>query len=124
MFHLADWLGLGNAVDTWRAHTAHLTWPEWAVYNLPCALWTIAYILVIDSLMRPLSIKARLIWASVVPLLGAGSECLQAIGWLPGTFDAIDLACYTLPYIILIIILYSYTDSENIKKDCYEQQHG
>ena len=90
----------GADTDGLREHASHWNLPEWIIYNLPGGLWSAAYILVIDSMMKGESAAKRLRWTSVMPAIGVGSEALQALGLLPGTADVQDAVCYLVPYLI------------------------
>ncbi len=65
--------------------------PSWARFTLPDALWVYALTATLCLLhRRP---RAYLL----VPLaLGPGAELLQAAGWLPGTYDPLDLLATSL----------------------------
>lgn len=78
---------------------------EWVVFSLPGGLWSAAYILIIHSLMAPLTLVSRWRWAIVIPMLGALSELCQAFHVLPGTFDVVDLLCYLLPFLLYTLYL-------------------
>ena len=105
LFHVADKLGLGQAIDRWRDTTEGTTLPEFVVYSLPGGLWATAYIVIVDGLLKHKPKGKRLMWASVIPALGIASELMQYAGWLPGTADVADLICYCLPYIAYIIYI-------------------
>ena len=104
MFHLADTVGLATAIKDCRAATGFRL-PEWMIYSLPNALWSAAYILIVDGLLRDDSLKQRLQTVALMPLLGIVSETLQAMGLVPGTFDWLDIGAYALPYLLYIIML-------------------
>lgn len=101
LVRLAGWLGMGGETDRWREAAAGLTPPEWVVYSLPAGLWALSYVLIIDSLTQGQPRKGRVVAISFIPLMGAGSELLQAFGLLLGTFDWLDLLFYLLPLIII-----------------------
>jgi len=105
MFHVADKLGLGQAIDRWRDTAGGRDLPEFLVYSLPGGLWATAYIAITDGLLKGQSKGKRLAWASVIPAAGIASELMQYAGWLPGTADVADLICYGLPYIAYIIYI-------------------
>ena len=103
LFHVADKLGLGQAIDRWRDTTEGTTLPEFVVYSLPGGLWSAAYILIVDGVLNGQPRKRRLLWTSVIPAVGIVSELMQYAGLLPGTADAADIVCYGLPYLVYII---------------------
>lgn len=102
VFHLADNLGL----TTWITHLRHdapiLNVSGWVVYSLPGGLWAAAYILIIEAITHPWPQKKRMLWASSIPMCGIISELLQVIDFLPGTFDIIDVICYSVPLMLYI----------------------
>ena len=104
MFHVADRLGGASSIQAARALTGECHLPRLLTDCLPGGLWSAAYVLLIDSLLKRQSAKHKIVAASIIPLVGALSEVLQYWGILPGTFDSIDLLCYLLPLIIYIPI--------------------
>lgn len=101
-FKLLSRIGAEPWADRMRSYAVDVTLPEVVVYSLPGGLWSLGYILIIDSLFGNQTRSTRIAWASVIPLLGVGSEVLQAIGLLPGVFDAWDLVFYALPFILFV----------------------
>ena len=99
-FVLLDSVGLTSAVDALRTLTEGITVPEFVRFCLPDALWTSSYILFSDYLNRNERTAIRILWMSIIPLLGVISELLQFTGMIAGTFDPLDLACYTLPLLL------------------------
>ncbi len=96
---------LGDIISSLRGAHFGIGMPLWLANSLPDGLWSCSYILLMHGLMRPLGPKSMLRWAIVIPLLGATSELMQALGLLPGVFDIIDLLFYTLPYILYFIYI-------------------
>ena len=101
-FMLLRRIGLEPWADRMRSYTADVRLPDVVVNSLPGGLWALGYILVIDSIFGNQSRSTRIVWASVIPLLGVCSEVLQGVGLLPGVFDLWDLFCYALPFIIFV----------------------
>lgn len=104
MFHIADNLGFTSAINAARTLTDYCHPPHLLTDSVPGGLWSAAYVLLIDSLLKRQTIKQKIIAASIIPLVGAASEVLQLWGVLPGTFDSFDLLCYLLPILIYIAI--------------------
>lgn len=102
-FELLDRIGMEPWADRIRSYTADVKLPDVVVYSLPGGLWALGYILVIDRIFGNLSRSTRIVWASVIPLLGVCSEVLQGVGLLPGVFDPWDLVCYALPFIVFVL---------------------
>ena len=101
-FELLNRIGVEPWADRMRSYTADVKLPDVVVNSLPGGLWALGYILVIDSIFGNQSRSTRIVWASVIPLLGVCSEVLQGVGLLPGVFDLRDLVCYALPFIIFV----------------------
>ena len=102
-FELLDRIGMEPWADRIRSYTADVKLPDVVVYSLPGGIWALGYILVIDSIFGNQSRSTRIVWASVIPLLGVCSEVLQGVGLLPGVFDPWDLVCYALPFIVFVL---------------------
>ena len=98
-------LGAGDALDALKSSLQGLEVPDFVVYSLPAALWSAAYILAMEALWRGrgVSLGFRVVWVSVVPVMGVASELMQAYGMLPGVFDWMDLMCYVLPFLVYTV---------------------
>ena len=102
MFHVADYLGLSPIIDRIREGMTDVWLPEFIVYSLPGALWSAAYLLMVDCFLYGQSVRTRLVATSIIPLIGAASEVFQLTGMVPGTFDGWDLLCYLIPYLLYL----------------------
>ena len=102
---LADKFGLSPLLGTVRAAFTNVHLPEFVVFSLPAGLWSAAYVMLMHGLFDRECRQKRLLWASVIPLLGALSELMQGFRVLPGTFDVADLACYVAPYAAYVLIM-------------------
>ncbi len=100
MHKVASELGIGTLIDKGRMLVQGWQLPEWMVFSLPGALWSTAYILIIDALLSKSPSWRRFAVAAFIPLVGIVSELLQFVGLLPGTFDALDIIAYALPLLI------------------------
>ena len=103
LFHVADAMGLSSVITQCRSAVEGITLPDWVVYCLPNALWTGAYVLLVDGVMKGRPVKWRLLMTAIIPVLGLMSELMQAFGWLPGTFDWWDVVAYSIPYLIYLV---------------------
>lgn len=103
LFHSLEILGLSTGVNAWRDLISGWQPHEFIVYSLPGGLWAAAYILLTHGLLAYQSTTLRVGIASIIPLMGMGSELLQQWQLLPGTFDIADLLCYAVPLLLLII---------------------
>jgi len=104
LFLVAEHIRLDDTINTMRAHLDFTHWPEWAIYNLPGAFWSLSYILFVDIFASQLSLSLRLLLVGIIPFVGFISEILQYVGILPGTYDTIDAICYAVPFVIYAII--------------------
>ena len=73
-FELLSRIGAEPWADRMRSYTADVTLPDVVVYSLPGGLWSLGYILIIDSVFGHQTRSTRIVWASVIPLLGVGSD--------------------------------------------------
>ncbi len=111
---LVDAVGLDSMADSLRASVKDITPSEFVRFCLPDGLWTISYMLFIDHIFRSESLKARIIWVSIIPVIGVISELLQYAGIVPGVFDPLDVVAYMLPYMAYTAyIIYSYRKINN-----------
>ena len=112
MFRLVDALGAMAALERFRESASAIgaRLPEWVVYCLPNGLWSAAYVLTVDTLLKPS--RGKLVVAGIMPAAGAFSEWLQAAGVLRGTFDALDIVAYLLPYVVYLV--YPHTESKTV----------
>jgi len=102
-FELLNRIGVERWADRLREYAAQVSMPEVIIFSLPGGLWSLGYILIVDWLLGNQTLSTKRIWAAIIPLLGIGSEILQGIGLLPGTFDICDLFFYAVPYIIYLV---------------------
>ncbi len=104
-FVLLDRIGAGPWADRMRSLAYAVSLPDAVVYSLPGGLWSLGYVLAIDAVFVRRPLPTRMAWTSVIPLLGIGSELLQGVGILPGSFDPLDLFCYAFPYVIYLLLI-------------------
>lgn len=101
LFHVADSMGFLPAIDRWRTCASAWHPPTFVVYSLPAGLWALSYVLIAMVPAGAFSGRGRVAALSLVPVLGAVSELMQAFSVLPGTFDWADLALYIAPLAII-----------------------
>src|SRR5690606_19413558 len=95
VFEAIAGFGLTEPVRQARDRAEPLAPPEWFTSCLPDGLyafalaWSLAWIWRHDR-------QWRSAWLAIVAALTLGSECAQALAWLPGTFDLRDAAFYAL----------------------------
>ena len=93
MFEWANSLHLSWLVSNTRAfadsaefiHNKHL------IFSLPYALWVTSFCCFVGAIWHQDRKTGAMMWRLVAPVIAIGSELLQLVGFLPGTFDAIDL---------------------------------
>ena len=72
-------------------------------YNLTDFLWCLSGCLLIHNIWEHKKKYNFYLLISIIPLIGLGLEGFQLIGFIPGTFDWIDIGCYIFCLLILII---------------------
>ena len=103
MFGWFDNLGLHEIVVFVRRMLSDIQVPEIIKYCIPDGLWTLSYILIMDTIWSS-DVKKQFIFCGIIPFVGASSEILQYFNLVEGTFDVIDLLCYTIPFVIYLIV--------------------
>ena len=101
MFRIIDFLGLTDVVATMRSFV--MQWPEFVVFSLPGGLWSASYVLFADAVLCHQSMAMRLVWGSLIPMIGVVSELLQALRLCPGTADWQDAVCYGVPCMVYVV---------------------
>lgn len=100
-------VGLSDTIDSLRYTVQHWNITEWVRYSLPDGLYCAAYILIIDAIWKNDNHLIKYIIISLVPIVTIGSEILQYLRLVKGTFDVYDLICYSIPPIIYLIYTYN-----------------
>ena len=103
MFGWFDNLGLHETIMLVRRLLNDIQVPEIIKYCIPDGLWTLSYILIMDTIWSS-DVKKQFIFCGIIPFVGASSEILQYFNLVEGTFDVIDLLCYTIPFVIYLIV--------------------
>ena len=99
-------LGLTGLIDYFRELVMDWNIPDVIRFSLPDGLYCAAYILIVDAIWHQESGLQKYIIISLVPIFTIGSELLQGLSIVRGTFDVFDLICYALPpftYVLLCI---------------------
>ena len=94
-----------KGIEGAREKAAEWMIPEWIIYSLPGGLWSTAYILLIHALTMGERPGRRLLWASLIPVIGVLSELMQQHNLLPGVADRWDVFFYALPYFIYFVYI-------------------
>lgn len=79
--------------------------PDWFLYSLPDGLWLASYLCLMAFLWRGSIKAANAFWYTVVPVMAIASEFAQLGGYIPGTFDPLDVACYVVATLIPLAFL-------------------
>lgn len=101
MFHWADRLGMRSTILQCRSHVSSDGIPDFVIYALPDGLWLFSYIILIGAVWG-FNIRRSIPVMAVLPIIAIGSELLQGIGIMRGTFDIADLTAYMLACLLAI----------------------
>ena len=96
----------GPWVESLREWGSGLSLPQWVRYSLPDGLWLLSYLLLVDAIWNKFD-KASFIWYLCMPAVAFGSELAQMCWGFTGTYDMMDLVCYSAAVVITLIIIYS-----------------
>lgn len=94
MFSWLSALGLDRPVGFMRALAATYfgILPGWVYLSLPQALWVLSGCLGVHSIWRDIRRREEQSWMTAVLLVALGAELGQAIGFIEGVYDSVDLA--------------------------------
>ncbi|MDB4488911.1 hypothetical protein N9017_02220 [Akkermansiaceae bacterium] len=91
MFEWFDLIGLSYFIGSIRYFGTLIGYPpEWVVFSLPNALWVLGGFLLFFSIWEKESFE-RNIWLVLFSTIAIGSEIAQLIGFIPGTYDSVDM---------------------------------
>lgn len=96
----------GPWVDSLREWGRELSLPQWVRYSLPDGLWLLSYLLLVDAIWNRFD-KVSGVWYLIMPAVAFGSELAQMCWGFTGTYDVMDLVCYSAAVIITLIVVYS-----------------
>ena len=94
MFRWGNYLGLSNIVNLWRNFCSQYPLPEWTFYALPDGLWLLSYMLLIHTIWGE-HIRQYRMWVYTLPVIAITSELMQLVISSLGTFDMMDIICYS-----------------------------
>lgn len=116
MFHWFEALHVKEYVVS--LHMSYIL-PQWIVYSLPDGLWLCSYVLIV-SVIWDFELRQGYPYIFSLPFVAIVSELAQAIGWMRGTFDWLDLLCYVLGLLLgCIIVKYLNFKCNEKKRKCY-----
>ena len=106
MFGWAESLNLSWLVDNTRAIADHteITQNMHFVFSLPYALWVTSFCCFVGAVWHKDRDTGSMVWRATAPVIAIGSELLQLVGLLPGTFDVFDLFVLVIASIFGIIL--------------------
>ena len=100
MFEWADRISAEAMVERLRSFAAiHPCDSDFVLFSLPDGLWVLSYVYLMSTVWK-FDLHGHFLMISLIPLIAVISECSQAGGFFPGTFDIKDLTAYILSYAI------------------------
>ncbi len=98
MFGWFGAIGLDPIVESMRRQSESWPWrpPAWWIGSAPAALWLLSGLCAFTAIWKGCDPRGARLWLAAVVAAGLGGEAGQAIGFVPGTFDAIDLGASLL----------------------------
>ncbi len=113
VFHWLTYVGVMDAVHLARQsaeHTAEYI-PEWCLFSLPDGLWAYSFCACIILAWNRQNDHAFRAWYVIAAALGPASELGQYSEHIPGTFELMDLACYSIGALLPLRLLHQRTAS-------------
>lgn len=95
-------LGVSDFVDSCRSLVQGYSISDFVKFCLPDGLYCAAYILMIDAIWNDDNRFAKYLIMSFAPIITIGSEIMQYFNAVQGTFDMMDLTCYSIPPLMYI----------------------
>lgn len=80
---------------------------NFVIYSLPGGLWMMSFALFFNIVWKIEDIQ-KYIWMFFAMLPAVGSEILQYLGMISGTFDMLDLLAYLTGYLIIVVYVYTF----------------
>lgn len=104
MFDWFHYLNISDFISSIRSNSEDSNIYGWFIYNMPAGLWLFAYLLIIDAIWGNEKNAQYLCHLYILPIMAIVSELMQFLGFLPGTFDFLDLISYVCAILLFIII--------------------
>ncbi len=114
MFDWMDTMHIKDWVLTHRPNRSGL-FPDWFLFSFPDGCWICSYVLLIGTVWG-FNVRKGLFFILLVPAIALGSELLQGLHLLRGTFDWADVIAYsvgTLIALYAIFLIHKRLDNEN-----------
>lgn len=102
-----DWfrdLNISDFIASIRNNAEESNVYGWVIYNMPAGLWLFAYLLIIEAIWGKDKNFLCMCYLYILPILAIVSELMQYFGFLPGTFDYLDLLSYVSAILLFTII--------------------
>ena len=120
VFWWIDGIGLLDHLKVVRDHLSVVQLPDWFLYSLPDGLWvyaTTSWMLLIWRGTKPV------FWLSAGLLLAVATEFGQAVNWVPGTYQSMDVLFYVGGFLLALLQVRS-TDETSPVVTCGPVGHG
>lgn len=104
MFRWFNELGLLTFIENLKFEYGQQNLYGWIKYNMPAGLWVFSYLFVIDSIWWKEKGIIYKVFIYVLPTISIGSEFMQYLGIIPGTFDALDVCSYFFAVLLFLLI--------------------
>ena len=106
MFSWAESLNLSWLVDSTRAiaNRAEIMQDMHLIFSFPYAFWVTSFCCFVGAIWHQDRSTGATVWRVTAPVIAIGSELLQLLGLLSGTFDVIDLFVLVIASIFGIIL--------------------
>ncbi len=108
-------LNLTYIIDYFREIVQDWYVPDVIRYSLPDGMYCAAYILIVDAIWYKEQGMQKYVVIALVPIITIGSELLQSLNLIRGTFDVCDLICYAMPPLVYVCII-TYHKFNNYKE--------
>lgn len=105
MFNWFGKVGVSGFIYNLRETLGDFSIYYWVKYNLPAALWLLAYLFAIASIWsnyKETTCFKFFIW--LMPFMALMTEVLQLMGIIPGTFDISDILSYFIVTTLFLAI--------------------
>lgn len=98
-------MGLAGMIDHLRGIVQDWNVSDVIKFSIPDGVYCAAYILIVDAIWHQEHEVQKYIVISLVPIVTIGSELLQSLSLVKGTYDVFDLVCYALPPLVYVCII-------------------
>lgn len=106
MFGWIKFFKLSFIVVSLNEFFSYFAFPSWVIYNLPNALWTFSFTLLMIYIWRHERNTKSIFWISIPPVISILIEIGQGFHFINGTFDLKDLFLILIASLIPFLIRY------------------